>query len=66
VPVILPTELEEATVSAEVEADEAISFPLPYPPELMRAVSACSLVNSVRNDHPRRLEPGTAAEAAAA
>jgi hypothetical protein len=46
--------------SAEVEAEEAISFlsfPLSsfllfYPPELMRAVSASSLVNGVRNHHP--------------
>jgi hypothetical protein len=53
VPVILPTELERARVSAEVEAEEAISPLLSHPPELMRAVSASSLVNSVRDDHPR-------------
>jgi hypothetical protein len=50
-----------ARVSAEVEAEEAISFLLSsfllfYPPELMRAVSASSLVNGVRNDHPRLLD----------
>jgi hypothetical protein len=39
---------------------------LPDAPKLMRAVSECSVVNSVRNDHPRRLGPGTAGEAAAA
>jgi hypothetical protein len=40
---------------------KAISFLLSsflrfYPPELMRAVSASSLVNGVRNDHPRLLD----------
>jgi hypothetical protein len=48
---------------------KAISFLLSsflrfYPPELMRAVSASSLVNGVRNDHPRLLEPGATAAAA--
>jgi putative SOS response-associated peptidase YedK len=55
VPIIFPSELERARVSAEVEAEEAISFLLSYPPELMRAVSVSSLVNSVRNDHPSLL-----------
>jgi putative SOS response-associated peptidase YedK len=47
--------LEQPRVSAEVQTEEAISFLLAYPPELMRAVSVSSLVNSVRNDHPSLL-----------
>jgi hypothetical protein len=64
-----PDRARTARVSAEVEAEGAISFLLSsfllfYPPQLMRAVSASSLVNGVRNDHPRLLEPGATAAVA--
>jgi putative SOS response-associated peptidase YedK len=60
-PVILPPELEEPWLSAEVDAEEALSFLQPYPADLMKAREASPLVNSVRNDSPALLKPEAAA-----
>jgi putative SOS response-associated peptidase YedK len=60
-PVILPPELEEPWLSAEVDAQEALSFLQSYPAVLMNAREASPLVNSVRNDSPALLKPEAAA-----
>jgi putative SOS response-associated peptidase YedK len=60
--VILPPKLEEPWLSAEVDAQEALSFLQPCPAVLMKAREASPLVNSVRNDSPALVR----AEAAAA
>jgi putative SOS response-associated peptidase YedK len=51
-PVILPTSLEAAWLSHDVDKQEAVSLLRPYPAELMSAAPASRLVNSARHDGP--------------
>jgi putative SOS response-associated peptidase YedK len=56
-PVILPREAEDAWLDREVPADEALRLLVPYPSERMSAADASMLVNSVKNDDERLLDP---------
>ena len=56
-PVILPRESEDAWLDRGVAVEEALALLQPYPSELMHAADASMLVNSVKNDDERLLDP---------
>jgi putative SOS response-associated peptidase YedK len=56
-PVILPREAEDAWLDRAVPVDEALALLRPYPSEHMHAADASMLVNSVKNDDERLLDP---------
>ncbi len=56
-PVILPRESEDAWLDRELPVDEALGLLQPYPAEHMRSADASMLVNSVKNDDARLLDP---------
>jgi putative SOS response-associated peptidase YedK len=56
-PVMLPPEHEDAWLDRDVAVEEALSLLVPYPPEHLRAAEASMLVNSVKNDDVRLLDP---------
>jgi putative SOS response-associated peptidase YedK len=56
-PVILPRESEDAWLDRGVAVEEALALLLPYPAEHMHAADASMLVNSVKNDDERLLDP---------
>ena len=56
-PVILPRESEQTWLDRDVAVEEALALLLPYPSEHMHAADASMLVNSVKNDDPRLLDP---------
>ena len=56
-PVILPRESEDAWLDSGVAVEEALALLQPYPSELMHAADASMLVNSVKNDDERLLDP---------
>jgi putative SOS response-associated peptidase YedK len=56
-PVMLPREHEDAWLDRDVPVEDALSLLVPYSPEHLRAADASMLVNSVKNDDPRLLDP---------
>ena len=56
-PVILPRESEQAWLDRDVAVGEALALLQPYPAEHMHAADASMLVNSVKNDDERLLDP---------
>jgi putative SOS response-associated peptidase YedK len=56
-PVILPRASEDAWLDREVAVEEALALLQPYPPGAMQAADASMLVNSVKNDDERLLDP---------
>jgi putative SOS response-associated peptidase YedK len=56
-PVILPRSSEDAWLDRDVDVEEALALLQPYPAEHMHAADASMLVNSVKNDDPRLLDP---------
>jgi putative SOS response-associated peptidase YedK len=56
-PVIIPRDAEDAWLDREVAVDAALSLLQPYPADRMSAADASMLVNSVKNDDPRLLDP---------
>jgi putative SOS response-associated peptidase YedK len=56
-PVILPRESEEAWLDRGVAVEEALALLRPYPADQMHAADASMLVNSVKNDDERLLDP---------
>jgi putative SOS response-associated peptidase YedK len=56
-PVILPREVEDAWLDRDVSIDEALALLQPYPAEDMSAADVSMLVNSVKNDDRRLLDP---------
>jgi putative SOS response-associated peptidase YedK len=56
-PVILPRKSEDAWLDRGVAVGEALALLQPYPSELMHAADASMLVNSVKNDDERLLDP---------
>jgi putative SOS response-associated peptidase YedK len=56
-PVILPRGSEEAWLDRDVAVDEALALLQPYPAGHMHAADASMLVNSVKNDDARLLDP---------
>jgi putative SOS response-associated peptidase YedK len=56
-PVILPRSAEDAWLGRDVVVEEALALLRPYPAEHMHAADASMLVNSVKNDDARLLDP---------
>jgi putative SOS response-associated peptidase YedK len=56
-PVILPRGAEHAWLDRDASVEEALSLLQPYPSEHLRAADASMLVNSVKNDDERLLDP---------
>jgi putative SOS response-associated peptidase YedK len=56
-PVILPVAAEDAWLDRDVAVEEALALLRPFPAEHMHAADASMLVNSVKNDDERLLDP---------
>jgi putative SOS response-associated peptidase YedK len=56
-PVIMPRESEDEWLDRDVPAEAALALLQPYPAEHMHAADASMLVNSVKNDDERLLDP---------
>ena len=56
-PVILPREAEDAWLDRDVAGRRGAGAAQPYPAEEMHAADASMLVNSVKNDDARLLDP---------
>jgi putative SOS response-associated peptidase YedK len=56
-PVILPSAAEDAWLDRGVAVEEALALLRPYPSAEMHAADASMLVNSVKNDDARLLDP---------
>jgi putative SOS response-associated peptidase YedK len=55
--VIIPSASEDAWLDRDASVEEALALLRPYPPEEMHAADASMLVNSVKNDDARLLDP---------
>ncbi len=61
-PVILATEAEEGWLDADRSEDDLLALAVPLDPSLLEVREVADLVNDVRNDDARLIEPRTAAQ----